>query len=171
MLIAAALFAALAAVPPAGTDDGASIDSAVAALYGCVTHSSGSSPDFARMKALFVPGGLFVPPRREGQDLRVLDVDGFAAAFAKGVAARREKGEMPPGFAEREVARHADCFGEICQVFSTYESRHAPSDARPFERGINAIQLVRGRDGWRIASVVWDVEAADRPIPAERLSH
>ena len=168
MLFAAALLA-LAAAPPPGTEDGASIDSAVAALYACVTHPSGGSPDFARMKALFVPGGLFVPPRREGQDLRVLDVDGFAAAFAKGTAARREKGETPPGFAEREVARHADCFGGICQIFSTYESRHAPSDAKPFERGINAIQLVRGSGGWRIASVVWETEAADRSIPAERL--
>jgi len=31
-------------------------------------------------------------------------------------------------------------------------------------------QLVRGKDGWRIASVVWDVETPDRPIPPERLS-
>lgn len=154
----------------ADSADGASIDSAIAALYGSVTHAPGASPDFERIRALFVKGGLFIPPRREGEDLRLLDVDGFAEAYRKGAAAREQKGEPPAGFAEREVARHADCFGGVCQVFSTYESRRPASDAKPFQRGINSIQLVRGAQGWRIASVVWDVESPDRPIPPERLS-
>ena len=171
MLFAATLLTALLVPPPADASDGASVESAVAALYACVTHPAGGTPDFARMKALLVPGGLFVPPRREGEDLRVLDVDGFESAVARGAARRREKGEAPVGFAEREAARHTDCFGNICQVFSTYESRHTASDPKPYERGINAIQLVHGKDGWRIASVVWDVEAPDRPIPPERLPH
>ncbi len=152
-----------------GSGDGASIDSAVAALYASVTHPAGGAPDFARLRALFVAGGLFVPPRRDGEDLRVLDVNGFAALFEKGAAARREKGEAPSGFQEREISRHADCFGGVCEIFSTYESRRSPSDAKPFQRGVNAIQLVRGAQGWRIASVVWDAERADNPIPAELL--
>jgi hypothetical protein len=170
-ILAAGLAAVLAASNAAGAaaTDGASPEAAVAALYACVTHPPDRAPDFARMRALVLPGGLFVPPRREGEDLRVLDVDGFAAGYEKAVAARRAKGEAPAGFYEREVARHADCYGAICNVFSTYESRRAAADARPFQRGINAIQLVRGRDGWRIASVVWDAESPDNPIPADRL--
>lgn len=168
-LLAAGTAALLSLPSAAEVNDGASIDSAIAALYGCVTHAPGASPDFDRMRALVVKGGLFVPPRREGEDLRILDVDGFQDAFRKGVAARAQKGEPPSGFAEREVARHSDCFGGVCQVFSTYESRHAASDPTPFQRGINSIQLVKGAQGWRIASVVWDVETGDRPIPPERL--
>jgi hypothetical protein len=96
-----------------------------------------------------------------------MDVDQFAERHEKSVASRKEKGEPPAGFFEREIARRTDCFGNICQVFSTYESRHAASDATPFQRGINSIQLLRDGNRWWIASVVWDVERPDNPIPAQ----
>ena len=34
-------------------------------------------------------------------------------------------------------------------------------------RGINSIQLVRDGKRWWIASVVWDTERPDNPIPAD----
>ena len=68
-------------------------------------------------------------------------------------------------FFEKEVARKSDCFGNICQIFSTYEARRAPLDEKPFVRGINSIQLVRDGKRWWIASVIWDTERPDNPIP------
>lgn len=153
--------------PPAPAD-AVSVDAIVAALYGSVSHGAEASPDFERMRAVFLYVGMIVPPKRPGEDFTVSDVDGFAERYQKSIATRKEKGQLA-GFFEREIARRTDCFGNLCQVFSTYESRYSPSDAKPFERGINSIQLLRDSKRWWIASVIWDVERPDNPIPPEYL--
>lgn len=146
--------------------DAASVDAIVSALYGSVSHAADASPDFDRMRRIFLYVGMLIPPKAAGADFRALDVDQFAERYEKSVASRKEKGEPPAGFFEREIARRTDCFGNICQVFSTYESRHSASDATPFQRGINSIQLLRDGSRWWIASVVWDAERPDNPIPS-----
>jgi len=154
------------APPPA---DAASVESIVAALYASVSHAADASPDFDRMRGIFLYVGGLVPPIKPGEDFKVTDVDTFESRFAKAAAARKEKGTAASGFFEREIARRTDCFGNVCQVFSTYESRHALSDEKPFERGINSIQLVRDGKRWWIASVAWAAERAENPIPVPYL--
>jgi hypothetical protein len=154
------------APPPA---DAASVESIVAALYACVSHPPGGSPDFERMREIFLYVGMLVPPVRPGQEITGSDIDGFSSRFQRNAAARKEKGEGAQGFFEKEIARRTDCFGNVCQVFSTYESRHTPNDEKPFERGVNSIQLVRDGKRWWIASVAWDTEKPDTPIPAQYL--
>ncbi len=154
------------AAPPA---DALTVDAIVAALYGSVSHPDGAEPNWERMRAIFLPVGMLVPPKRPQEDLfTVLDVDAFEERVHKSIGAAKQKGE-PTGFFESEVARRTDCFGNVCQIFSTYESRHAASDEKPFVRGINSIQLVRDGHRWWIASVVWDTERPDNPIPADYL--
>jgi hypothetical protein len=149
--------------------DGASVDAIVAALYASVSHDSASEPNWPRMRDIFLPVGMLVPPKNPKSDMfTVLDVDGFEQRVKEGMAAAKAKGE-PTSFFEREAARRSDCFGNVCQLFSTYESRRAPSDEKPFVRGINSIQLVNDGRRWWIASVVWDTERADNPIPAQYL--
>jgi hypothetical protein len=70
-------------------------------------------------------------------------------------------------FFEKEVARKLDCFGNVCQAFSTYEARHAPTDEKPFISGINSIQILNDGQRWWVASIVWDTERPNNPIPAE----
>jgi hypothetical protein len=149
--------------------DAASVDAIVSSLYASVSHAPDAPPDFDRMRRIFLYVGMLVPPKVAGGDFRAMDVDQFAERYEKSVASRKEKGEPPTGFFEREIARRTDCFGNICQVFSTYESRHAASDATPFQRGINSIQLLRDGSRWWIASVVWDAERPDNSIPAQYL--
>ena len=154
-----------APVPP----DAASPDAIVAALYACVTHAPDAMPDFDRMRAIFLPVGMLIPPKRPNEDIfTTLDVDQFAERFKKGMAARKEKGD-PQGFVEREVSKRTDCFGNVCQIFSTYESRYTTSDEKPFQRGINSIQIVKDGRRWWIASVVWDVERPDNQLPPQYL--
>ena len=166
----------LAAIAPAQTSrrreapppaDAASVESVVAALYASVSHAPDASPDFERMRGIFLYVGMLVPPAKPGEEFKVMDVDQFSDRYQKGVAARKEKAEAATGFFERETARRTDCFGNVCQVFSTYESRHTLSDAAPFQRGINSIQLVRDGKRWWIASVAWDIEKTENPIPAQ----
>jgi hypothetical protein len=62
-------------------------------------------------------------------------------------------------FYEIETARRIDVFGNIAHVWSNYEARSAPGDAKPERRGINSIQLFRDADhGWRIVAMIWDNE-------------
>jgi hypothetical protein len=141
----------------------------VVALYESVSHSPESQPDWERMRGIFLPVGMIVPPRRGQEDLfTALDLDGFQDSVRKAMASMKQKGE-PTAFFEREVARRAHCFGRVCQVFSTYESRHAPSDEKPFARGVNSIQLLNDGQRWWIASVMWDTERPDNPIPPDYL--
>lgn len=149
--------------------DGVSVDAILAALYASVSHDSATEPNWARMRDIFLPVGMLVPPKNPKSDMfTVLDVDGFEQRVHESIAAAKQKGD-PTSFFEREIARKLDCFGNVCQAFSTYESRRAPTDDKPFVRGINSIQMVNDGHRWWIASVVWDTERADSPIPAQYL--
>jgi hypothetical protein len=168
LLMAASLAAQgkpAAAAP--GAADAASIDSILAALYGSVSHGPDAEPDWNRLRAITLPVGMFIPPKKPSEDIfTVLDVDAFQERVRKGAAAMKAKGEST-AFNEREVSRHTDCFGNVCQIFSTYEARRAASDEKPFVRGINSIQLLKDGSRWWIASVVWDTEREGNPIPAD----
>ena len=63
-----------------------------------------------------------------------------------------------------EIARRENRFGNVCQVFSTYETVRAPGDTAPFARGVHSIQLVSDGHRWWIAALVWDNEREDNPI-------
>ena len=88
-----------AAVPA----DAASVDAAVSALYASVSHAPDGSPDFERLRGIFLYTGMFVPPVRPGREIAVSDVDQFAEKFKDGAAARKEKGQ--PGRDPRSVKR------------------------------------------------------------------
>ncbi|HEY2797028.1 MAG TPA: hypothetical protein VGK26_04000 [Thermoanaerobaculia bacterium] len=150
-----------------GAADAASVDSILSALYASVSHGPDAEPDWDRLRAITLPVGMFIPPKKPTDDIfTVLDVDAFQERVRKGAAAMKAKGEST-AFSEHEVSRHTDCFGNVCQIFSTYEGRRLPADEKPFVRGINSIQLLRDGRRWWIASVVWDTERPDNPIPAE----
>lgn len=169
LLLATSLPAQTKAAPPPGAADGASVDSIVAALYEAVSHGPDAEPNWDRLRAITLPVGMFIPPKKPTEDIfTVLDVDAFQERVRKGAAAMKAKGEST-AFNEHEVSRRTDCFGNVCQLFSTYEGRRAASDEKPFVRGINSIQLVKDGKRWWIASVVWDTERADNPIPADYL--
>jgi hypothetical protein len=153
----------------ASDNDGASVDAILAALYASVSHDEASTPNWERMRELFLQVGMLIPPKNPKSDLfTVVDVDGFEQRVKESMAAAKAKGD-PTSFFEREISRKADCFGNVCQVFSTYESRRAPTDEKPFIRGINSIQLVNDGHRWWIASCAWDTERPDNPIPVQYL--
>src|SRR5213594_2509365 len=99
---------------PAAPADAASVDAIVSALYASVSHGPEASPDFDRLRGIFLYVGMLVPPKRAGEDFSVMDVDAFAERYQKGVTARKEKGTPATGFFEREIARRTDCFGNVC---------------------------------------------------------
>jgi len=73
------------------------------------------------------------------------------------------------GFFEKEIHRVTNTFGNITQVFSTYESFKSEADQAPFMRGINSIQLLNDGERWWIINIYWMQESDSNPIPKEYL--
>jgi hypothetical protein len=68
-------------------------------------------------------------------------------------------------FYESEIGRESNTFGVVTQAFSAYQSKHAPSDAKPFARGINSFQLFNDGTRWYIVTIYWDDERSGVTIP------
>jgi hypothetical protein len=68
-------------------------------------------------------------------------------------------------FYENAIVNKVDRFGNMAQVFSSYESRNAPAE-KPFTRGINSIQLFYDQNRWYVLSILWDEETPTNPLPA-----
>jgi hypothetical protein len=140
--------------------DVASEGAVIAALYDVLSGPAGQPRDWDRLRALFAPGARLMPTgvlADGAAQLRTLTVDEFVASSAPVLAFT--------GFYERELARRTERFGAVAHAFSTYESRRAPGDARPFQRGINSIQLWDDGRRWWIVTVLWATERPGAPIP------
>ena len=143
--------------------DTASSEAIVAALYDVISGPAGQARDWDRFRGLFAPGARLVPaaPRKDGSAPVALSPDDYVT--------RTSDAFVKSGFFEREVSRKVDGFGTIMHVFSTYESKRAAADEKPFARGINSIQLMQHGGRWWIVTVMWDQERPDNPIPAKYL--
>ena len=150
---------------PADPRDVESIDAILAAAYDSISGPAGEKRNWERERSLYYPGARLIPTGRpdahDGLVPEMLDVDGFVA--------RVEPYFAEHGFYETEVARRTEQFGRIAHVWSTYESRHDPSDPAPFMRGINSFQLFSDGKRWWILSVYWQHETAEHAIPQKYL--
>ncbi len=137
----------------------------MSALYEVISGPKGQARDWARMRSLFLPDGRLIPSRADREthraDAVVLTIDGYI---------ERSSGRMEAeGFFERGVNNVVQQYGNIAQVWSTYESRHAATDVRPFARGINSIQLLKSGERYYLVEVLWDAETPGTPLPKEYL--
>lgn len=150
--------------PVAKPADVASPDAILAAVYEVISGPAGQVRDWDRFRSLYLPGARLVPtgPKKEGGGFfaRTMTPDEYVA--------RATPFFEKEGFYEKEAARRMERYGNIVQVFSTYESRHDPKEA-PFARGINSFQLFFDGTRWWVVTVFWQAETAENPIPKEFL--
>ena len=153
-----------ATIPPANPADVASMDAIIAAVYDVISGPAAKKRDWDRMRSLFITGARLIPtgPRPDGAyGSRALTVD----EYIQRATPIFEK----QGFFEREAAHRTEAFGQIAHVFSTYESRHAADDAKPFQRGINSFQLMNDGKRWWIVTIFWQGEDEKNPLPEKYL--
>jgi len=117
------------------------------------------------MRSLFIPDARLIPASATGggahADAIILTIDGYIA---------RSNGRMTTtGFFEHSIHNEVEQFGNIVQIWSTYESRHNADDATPFARGINSFQLLKDGDRYWVVNIFWDAESPTNPIPAKYL--
>ena len=157
--------------PKGKAGDVSSVDGLMVALYDVISGPAGKPRDWDRFRSLFAPDGRLGivrvdHPAVDGQPAKPGDVyfltpdmyvERDAPFFAK------------EGFFEHGIANRVEQFGNLVSVWSTYESRHAPEDAKPFARGINSIQLVKAQGRWWIASIIWEDEREGLVLPEKYL--
>lgn len=136
------------------------IDSIIGALYAAISGPKDAPRDWARFRPLFLPGARLIPTgKRDGvARYRVWTVEEYIATAAPGL--------MRNGFYEREIGRKMERFGNVVHMMSAYESRNHPDDPKPFQRGVNSIQLFHDGTRWWVVTVFWDSERPDNPLPA-----
>lgn len=149
---------------PGRSSDTASVETTVAALYDTISGPAGVERDWDRLRSLFYPGARLlrtVVSPEGGVTMSAMSVEefvNFAEPFFRANA-----------FYEREVFRRVDRFGQMAQVFSTYEALSGADGSGPLGRGINSIQLWSDGRRWWVMSMLWDDERPGNAIPPEFL--
>ena len=150
----------------ARASDVASPESIVTALYETVQRPPGGRYQWDRLRSLVLPGAWFLPNTEQTDGVaRVMSVDDFIAWVDEQTVVG---GPDDRGFQEEEIAKTTHRYGDIAQVFSTYQ-KHYWNDARILGRGINSIQLVWREGRWWVVTVIWDEETGAGPIPGPYL--
>ena len=143
-------------------EDVASVDGIVKAYYDVISGPPGQPRQWSRDRSLYIKDLRFVATGIERGEAyaRVMDHQEFVD--------RSDSGFVHNGFFEREIHRVARSYGDILQVWSTYEERRSAHEAVE-GRGINALQLFWDGRRWWIASAIWYEEDPAHPIPSEYL--
>jgi predicted metalloprotease with PDZ domain len=143
------------ALPVANPADVSEIDQVIKTLYAVISGPAGPR-DWNRFRSLFHP-----------------------AAYMAAFNAKRELRKFSPAqyvqnngpffmqnsFNEKEIGRTVDQFGNVAQVFTTYEFT-AGTNPPTNKRGINSVELIKEKGRWFIMSITWDEETKDQLIPS-----
>jgi hypothetical protein len=149
-----------AGVPAAKPNDVKSVDSLLAALYDVISGPPGER-DWNRFRSLFMPNARLTSAEKSS--------DGAVRVRPNSVEDYVRLGGgyfLKNGFFEKPIVSRVQTFGNVAQVFSSYESRHAPGEA-PFARGINSFQMAFDGKRWWVVNILWDEERPDNPLPKE----
>ncbi len=136
------------------------LDGTLETLYSVISGEKGQERDWDLFKFLFTPEAKLIPTRKNNEGF-------FRASYLSPDAyiVRSGKWLVENGFFEKEIHRIENTFGNITQVFSTYESYRSASDEEPFARGINSIQLLNDGERWWLINIYWTGESEENPIP------
>ncbi|MCF7560200.1 hypothetical protein L3X39_06075 [Sabulilitoribacter multivorans] len=140
------------------------LDGTIRSLYNVISGSKGMERNWKQFKYLFKPNAKLIPSGKNPEGdfmVRYLKPEDYIKSSGKWL--------VENGFFEKEIHRQTDVFGNIAQVFSTYESFKSEADTKPFMRGINSIQLLYDGARWWIINIYWQQETEEHPIPKKYL--
>lgn len=152
-------------VKEANPADVSSLDAIMKAVYEVISGDAGQKRDWDRFRTLFYKDARLIPTGKNQQT----GIFGANSMSPEDYIKRAEPFFEKEGFYEREIARRVDLYGNIAQVFSTYEAVHKRDDKKPFLRGINSFQLLNDGKRWWILTIYWQAETPDNPIPKKYL--
>ena len=140
------------------------LNNTIETLYAVISGEKGEARDWDLFRFLFHPNAKLIPSgkNREGKiGARFITPEDYVNSSGNYL--------VENGFYEIELQREVDTFGNITQVFSTYESYRSKNDKEPFMRGINSIQLLNDGNRWWVLNIYWMQESDENPIPEQYL--
>jgi hypothetical protein len=145
--------------PPARAADVQSIDGIIAALYDVISGGIGEQRNWNRMRSLFIPEAriMAIFPKKDSKDLglRILSISDYIANSGPRL--------IEIGFREKELARKTEQWGELAQVFTSYETIEEKDNVT--RRGINSVQLMHDGTRWWIISLLFEAERPQLLLP------
>jgi hypothetical protein len=136
----------------------AALQSLIGEFFAAVSFPEGGSPNYQRIRDVFVPEGLLIKNSGEAPEISGLD------AF---IAPRQElfdTGRLT-SFSEVEVAARTEAFGNVAHRLSTYE-KHGVQDGAAFSAtGIITTHFIATPAGWRMTAMAWDDERPGLVVP------
>ena len=151
----ALLLAVAAAAPQVPASDMAGIDAAIRGVYDVISGPVGQKRDFDRMRSLFAPGAT----------LKATGPKGVHGGSLEDYISRDKDILEQKGFTERELGRRTEVWGGLATAWSAYDGR--TGDGSFHERGINSFQLVKIDGKWVVASILWQEETPEFPLPRD----
>ena len=107
------------------------LDSTIETLYSVISGEKGEARDWELMRYLFHPDAKLIPSGKDSLGIyhaRYITADEYITSSGQWL--------IENGFFEIEINRVVNTFGNITQVFCTYESFRSKADEKPFMRGI-----------------------------------
>jgi len=155
------LFSTQAAVQ-AEEDTLQSAEGVVKELYDLVTFDAGMTPDWEKVRSLFIEQGVVVL-RTSRQSTTVFSVQGFIDDFVRFIGQANVK---ETSFKEEIKRMKPMVFGDIATVLVLYEAS-IPGRKFPPQQGVDSFSLIQ-RDGrWWIVSIINEIPTPTRPLPKE----
>ncbi|WP_428234847.1 hypothetical protein [Gracilimonas sp.] len=137
-----------------------SIDNLMEALYASISGEKGEPRDWDRFRNLVIPEARLIPTGRNQQGKNVYQI-----MTPEEFIENTDPYFVENGFYEYEIHREEHHYGRVVHLFSTYGSKRSESDAEPFNKGINSIQLFEDGDRWWVVTIYWAHESEFNPIP------
>ena len=129
------------------------INDTIRGVYDVISGPPGQKRDFDRMRSLFAPGAT----------LKAIGPKGLRGGSLEDYISRNSAILEKEGFTERELGRRVEIWGGLATAWSAYDGRTANGSFH--ERGINSFQLVKVDGKWLVASILWQEETPDNPLP------
>nr|WP_294941473.1 hypothetical protein [uncultured Mucilaginibacter sp.] len=133
------------------------ITKAVHDAYAAISFKKGEKPRFDEIGNYFIPQAQLINFRTDTTDITPLPI--FIALYKQFVA----DGHIDM-FYEEEAFGKTEQFGRVAHRISTYNTYLNTRDSIA-ERGVNSFQLIKTPKGWKVSSIIWDVERKDLPVP------
>jgi len=140
-----------------------SIESIMSALIDVISGSAKEERDWERFRYLFSEDAKLIPTQKD--ELGEVTYNYWTPAEYIDMYMKNRGGTA---FYEQELFRITESFGNIAHCFSTYAVRTS-ENGEIERRGINSIQLLKGKDRWYIMNVFWSNESEDSRLPEKYL--
>ena len=135
-------------------------ENVVSELYKLVTFGAGITPDWEKVKLMFIDEAVIV--LRTGRDSTTqFTVNTFVKDFINFI----ERADViQTGFEEKIIRMEKNVFGDIAHFLVLYEA-FIPGSSIPPMQGVDSFQLVKKDGRWWIVSVINEIPTPDNPVP------